>query len=260
MGLLPGPAATDPYEVMAYYYDIFATAHGVHQTSPSISAFAWLAQPGDTVIDMGSGTGSLALRLAGLGCTVHCYEPSRAMRAVHLAKLAAQPAAAARISLLPLDCCELPTGVDYATCAGILQCLDRTERKRLFADLAAAVRAGGLLALDMVGDGVPQAWDLRTAAEVTLAGAHYRMSTASEIWMSSAMRRRTEYTVTVGGQIVQRDTVSRILHSVSRPVVCAELAEAGFAVLTMPPVDGLPADFLVARRSPDRREAGGPDA
>ncbi|MFJ7243673.1 class I SAM-dependent methyltransferase [Kitasatospora sp. NPDC098652] len=246
-------AAPDPYDVMAYYYDLFARADAAgHQTSPNADAFAGPARAGDVVLDFGSGTGTLALRLAELGCTVHCFEPSRGMRAVHLAKLSARPELAARTVLLPAGATGLPSGVDYALCAGVLQCLDGPDRRKLFAGLAGAVRPGGLLALDMLTDGRPSTWELRTAAETTVAGVEYRLRTSSEALTDSTMRRRAEYTASLDGRIVHQETVSRVLFTVPRPAVHRELAEAGFALLDPPP--GVPEDFALARRS------GGPGA
>lgn len=95
----PVPAHTrDSYELVAGMYDLFAAAQG-DAAPPRVSAFAELAQPGMRVLDVGAGTGQVALAVAEREADVHCVEPSASMRSALLVKLAQRPALWPRLTV-----------------------------------------------------------------------------------------------------------------------------------------------------------------
>ena len=81
------------YERSAHLYDIF-------DVKPTIPFFTQLAAGVTAVLDVGAGTGRIALALAREGHRVVCIEPSPAMRTVFAHKLAAEPEVAMRIRVL----------------------------------------------------------------------------------------------------------------------------------------------------------------
>src|SRR5262249_26290706 len=123
---------------------------------PSVAFFASLAQPNASTLDVGSGTGRIALEIAERGVEVYCLEPSPGMRAVLLSKLAARPHIKSRVTVLDgaAPVFRLGRQSDYACLAGVLQCIAVDQRRVLWHTLREHLRPGGLLALDMVDEAV----------------------------------------------------------------------------------------------------------
>lgn len=248
----------DPYETMSYFYDTFAALNGATQTAPSRSAFVSLASDGQHVVDVGSGTGTIAGRIAEKGCTVHAAEPSRAMRAVHLSKLSSSPDVAARVTVVPL---EVPfPSLDYAVFAGVLQCFAPPERRRLLERVAAAARPGALIALDMVADGPANATAPVRAAQAQVGRSRYEMWVETVPLGADAARQLVEYRHFLDDRPLATETLERHVHVHGREAVRADLGAVGFE--TVSGADGgdggdrgsghrdgpFPDDFVVARK------------
>lgn len=105
------------------------------------------ARPGMTVLDVGCGQGTQAIRLAQLGCIVAGVEPSASM--THLCAAAAATAAVA-IELLDgsieqLDDCLADRQFDLVCAHGVLMYLP--DRAAAITTLARRVAPGGLLSI-----------------------------------------------------------------------------------------------------------------
>ena len=244
----------DPYAVMSQYYDVFANAAAAVQTAPRADLFASLAAASDRVLDIGSGTGTASLMIADKGCEVHCAEPSPAMRAIHLAKLAGRPDLAGRVTVVPLES-GFPAPVDYVYSAGVLQCLSGADRRAMFAAAAAALRPGGILALDMVGDtgdtedATAQPFPPTLIAKAAVGRCDYEMWLSESPAARHAVDHHTvtqefEYRVYLEGRIIERAEVSRTVFRNERGEISRELRGIGFTVAQGQPE--WPRDFLVA--------------
>lgn len=228
------PADTrDSYEAVAGMYDLFAAAQG-DAAPPRVSAFADLARPGMRVLDVGAGTGRFALAVAERGADVHCVEPSATMRSALLVKLAQRPALWPRVTVSAGQAPGLGVDgpFDYAYLAGSLQFLDAAGRYATFTELAAHLRGGAILALDMVGGSpdlpVPDENDT-VVAEAAIGRNRYLMTAAVVAASAQGVRIRYTYIVEEGGRRTVR-TIERprFFHDFNH--VRADLNAAGFTV------------------------------
>ncbi len=84
------------YENSAHLYDLF-------DSKPNITFFGQYADRGDEILDIGAGTGRIALPLARRGVKVWAIEPSPAMRREFEIKLRDEPDLRERIKLIVGD-------------------------------------------------------------------------------------------------------------------------------------------------------------
>lgn len=97
------------YATIARYYD---SEH--HDKTEDFPLYAELAEEqGDPILIIGSGTGRVALHLAGLGCTVHGIETERAMLERAHAKLDAQSELAERVVFHEGNALKIPLDVRF---------------------------------------------------------------------------------------------------------------------------------------------------
>lgn len=150
----------------AYYLADLAWVHHVgyagyvHSTLPGIVARlrAHGLQAGHRVLDAGCGSGRLARALLDEGFAVTGIDASAAM-----IELARQHAPGAEFRLLPLPAAPgaLPAADAVVSTGHVLNYLEsRDDIARALAALAAAVKPGGLLAIDLMTEAFAQARDL----------------------------------------------------------------------------------------------------
>ena len=84
------------YEQAAHLYDLF-------DRKPNVEFFARYALATGEILDVGAGTGRIAIPLAERGVRVHCVEPSPAMRGEFERKLAQRPKLREQITLVAGD-------------------------------------------------------------------------------------------------------------------------------------------------------------
>jgi ubiquinone/menaquinone biosynthesis C-methylase UbiE len=81
------------YEKIAHLYDLF-------DTKKNIDFFCHYASANGEILDIGAGTGRIAIPMAEKGTRVYCVEPSPAMRRVFEKKLSQKNKLAKRITLI----------------------------------------------------------------------------------------------------------------------------------------------------------------
>ncbi len=253
----PQPSATsDSYESVAGLYDLFAAAQGA-SAPPHVAAFAELAEPGMHVLDVGAGTGRVALAVAERGAHVWCVEPSASMRSALLAKLAGRPALWPRLTVVAGQAPHLgPLGpFDYAYLAGSLQFLTATDRLATFRELATRLRPDARLAVDMIDDGrtdLDLGSTVRTLATVQAGECRYSMSAAVTDVTSGAAHIQYRYVTEQGSKRTEQSMLRwRYFHPFAD--VHADLVTAGFTLPTGLDGNGSrpseAADVLIARRT-----------
>lgn len=144
---------SDPYAVDASFYDL------VHADAPGEDVGLWLSFAGRTVrpvLEVGAGTGRIALELAAAGATVTALDPSAAMvergRAAAIARdvdIDWREGTALSAELEPehYGLVVLPADV-------FLYCEDGEEQIATLAALRDALAFDGLLAVDVPGPGL----------------------------------------------------------------------------------------------------------
>ena len=110
------PAAEYGYEAAAPFYDLF-------ERKNNLDFFGEYAALGAEALDIGAGTGRLAIPLAQRGLRLTCVEPCAPMRAEFERKLLADPDAAARITLVDGDAASfsLERAFPVALMAGVFE-------------------------------------------------------------------------------------------------------------------------------------------
>lgn len=113
--------------------------------------------PGGRILDIGAGTGALAVPLARAGYRVTALEPDDGMRSLMMARAQRDPevdALAARLTMLPLTVDELEAGAhfDRAFSHAVAHLLSPSAFERLLAGAARQLAPGAALLVDIAVD------------------------------------------------------------------------------------------------------------
>ncbi len=157
------------YEKMAHLYDFFATR-------PNVDFFYHYAKKTSQVLDIGAGTGRLALPLAERGIEVFCVEPSPAMRSVFKEKLDDRPHLKGKITLIPGDAHSFDYGRTFPlACLSAMfdHFLTDEERIASLTNIARHLEPAGTLVFD-VFFGYMKDEELSTAGEAQAGDATYK--------------------------------------------------------------------------------------
>lgn len=178
------------YEQVAHLYDLF-------DTKANIPFFGHYAARVDEILDVGAGTGRIAIPMAQKGTRVVCVEPSPAMRAELRRKLEAQPALGARICLVAADAASFQLGRELpaAFMSGSFDhLLSPTERFVSLRNIARHLLPGATLVFD-VFVGLMRDRPLSAAGQVTAGGRDYRRFVATQVLPDHTIEVRLLYEV-----------------------------------------------------------------
>ncbi|MEV5571710.1 class I SAM-dependent methyltransferase [Spirillospora sp. NPDC052269] len=221
------PAAfTDPYAFTPGYYDLFR-AH--EDALPSVSFFAGLTPPDADALEIGPGTGRLALAVAERARTLTCLERSPTMRAVLISKLAQRPDLRSKVTVLQGTAPGFDLGrtFDYVYLGGVLEHVPPAERPVLFAAIAAHLAPGGLCVMDMVLRMPAPDLEERVMDEQDLGECRYVLSAEAERLGPDLSRLRQTYRTYLRGELIATEETER-LHNMHRPEpVLKDLADVG---------------------------------
>lgn len=233
---------TDPYARIVEWYDIEHNA-----VTEDVACYAALIAPlaggRAHVLEIGSGTGRTAVALATTGCHVTGIEPSAAMRAACLRRLAELPAQVARRVTVIEGTAAEPSLTHDARFDVVLYGLNTfahlttaRERQRALAAARRHLAATGRLIIDLDVHGMRRlrrapgqlwwqgTWPLPADSEVTHCVA------AEEDERPDLLRIRHFYDVTDSYGSLRRVTVSMTLAVLRRQRMERLLARAGFAL------------------------------
>lgn len=216
----------------AHWYDLLWNR--ADAVPPELALLEPLAHAAGHVLDVGAGTGRLALALAEAGVTVTCLEPSPAMRAVFLAKLAQRPQLFPHITLLPgsITTTELPSSVGLAYLVGVLHhVLTTDELDAALAQLRRAIVPGGKLIIDSIA-ARPTATPLlpTLAGEAPIGTLVYRTTMWQEILAPPIHRWTFRYEILQGDALIERTDNVSIAREWLREEVERTLTRHGFAL------------------------------
>ncbi len=226
--------AADPYAIDAAFYD------AIHGDGGDDLDFwlPFLAEHGGPVLEVGAGTGRIALPLARAGHAVTALDPSPAMLAI-----ARQRAADEGLAVTCVDGrlpgAELPPAAFAAIILPndvFLACASADEQGRTLRDAAKALAPRGRLALDVAG---PGHWlDPDGNGEPILAWSGDVGGERLEVWhvrhddlATQTRRLRIRYEVTAADGQVRYVQSEHVLRYVTFPEITSMLEAVGLRVL-----------------------------
>ncbi len=216
----------------AHWYDLLWDRSDSVQ--PELALLEPLAQDAHHVLEVGAGTGRLALALAEGGVKVTCIEPSDAMRTVFLAKLAQRPHLFPRITLMPGSTAptDLIESVGLAYMAGVIHHLLTTEElDALLAEVQRVLLPDGRLVIDSVAarpatSPLPQT----VAGTVRIGAFEYRTTMWQELLAPPIHRWTFCYEIVREKTVIERNEEVSIGREWLREELERALERRGFAV------------------------------
>lgn len=164
------------YEKAAHLYDLF-------DRKPNIDLFYHYAKKTGEALDVGSGTGRIALALADRGVKVACIEPSPSMRGVFERKLEDNPYLRQRITFVPGDASSFKIGrtFPYIYLSGVFDhFLTEVERIASLSNIACHLEPAGTLVFD-VFFGYMKDEELSAAGKAQVGDVTYKRFVGGEV-------------------------------------------------------------------------------
>lgn len=146
---------------VAPFYDLFGDDGG--RADGQLALVQRHVGAGGSVLDVGAGTGSVALALAGAGYNVTALEPDPQMYAALLTRLAPRRDLESRLTPLPRGAgFALGRSFDAVVCFAVFHLLNARERHTLIEHAAQHLAPGGWLLIDVAVQGSDRAEQART--------------------------------------------------------------------------------------------------
>jgi SAM-dependent methyltransferase len=217
--------AVGGYERSAHLYDLF-------DEKENVDFFAHYAARAGEILDVGAGTGRIAIPLAERGIYVVCVEPSRAMLAQFEKKLDRRPDLGDRITLVHDDAASfhLERTFTAAFLSGVFDhFLDRAERLASLQNVARHLELGGTLVFDvflgLMGDS-----PLVPAGRVRRGECEYRRFVGRRRAPGHRVQVKLVFEVRQNGELVERIEQASVAGIIDRDHVHDLLALAGFSL------------------------------
>jgi SAM-dependent methyltransferase len=216
----------DGYDKVAHLYDLF-------DDKPNIDFFLKYASSAGRLIDIGAGTGRIAIPLARRGLDVTCIEPSPGMRSVFEAKIAREPDLPGIIRIVASHAADFRLGRTFplAIMSGCFDhFLDDDERAASLANIAAHLVPGGRLLFDSF-PGLMRQSPLKAAGEAAVDETVYKRLVGGRILPGAVKDTELVYEAYVGGRLIDRIAVHSLVGITSRRHILDLVAAAGFEVI-----------------------------
>jgi SAM-dependent methyltransferase len=216
---------TSGYERTAHLYDLF-------DDKENAGFFGHYAHRAGEILDVGAGTGRIAMALAEQGTSLVCVEPSPAMLSEFQKKLVQRPDLQHRIALVPGDAASfrLEFTLPAAFLSGTFDHFpDGEERLASLRNIRRHLAPGSTLVFDvflgLMGDS-----PLTPAGRVQRAGVDYRRLVGRRTLPDQKVEVRLVFQVYQRGVLVDRIEEVSVVGVVDRSQVHGVLREAGFSV------------------------------
>lgn len=211
------------YEKIAHLYDLF-------DTKDNISFFYEFARRTGEVLDIGAGTGRIALPLAEKGIKVYAVEPSPDMRGEFSKKLSQRPELAGRIVLVDAEAQNFNLGRTF-TGAFMSGCfdhfLDDRERLSILGNIRRHLAPAGTLVFDLY-PGLMRDSPLHPAGTARHGAYEYRRFIKSKVKEQEQMFLRFVYEIYENGRRVDVLEVMSSAGLITRARLHRLLKETGF--------------------------------
>jgi len=213
------------YERSAHLYDLF-------DAKPNVAFFGRYAQEAGEVLDIGAGTGRIAIPLARQGVTVYAVEPSPAMRREFENKLRKEPVPREHITLVAGDArsFRLDRAFPVAFLSGSFDhLLDDGERLAALKNIGKHLAPGGCLVFD-VFLGLMEDSPLSRAGVVRVGGREIRRFVSGRVLPEQRKETRLVFEVCQDGALIERIEERALVGITSREAIHRLLELAGFVV------------------------------
>lgn len=223
--------SADAYVATAGAYDLFAAPYRHAQLSALDHLLPLLRPEYGPILDIGAGSGANAAVVLDRMPTAHvvAIEPSRAMRSLLLARIAACPDWHRRITARPEDffSAPLPDRVGGAILTGVIGHFDPGERAAVLAELGARLPEGGAALLDLQRPERPRRVDPYEMTVATVGDLTYRG--IAEGWPidTELMRWRMTYLCLEGERVITEETAEYEYRHPAPSLVAAEAEHVG---------------------------------
>ncbi|MGD2158815.1 MAG: class I SAM-dependent methyltransferase [Anaerolineales bacterium] len=213
------------YEKSAHLYDLL-------DQKDNIEFFYHYASRAERTLDVGAGTGRIAIPLAELGLEIYCVEPSPAMRAEFERKLTARPDLLDKIRLIPADAASFEIDILFPM-AFLSGCFDhfvnQEQRRASLENIHRHLTPGGVLVFD-VFLGLMDDRPLSPAGEVKMGNKMIRRSVAGQTISPRRQRVELVYEVYEDGEILERVEEYGLVGITDRQSVHQILKATGFEI------------------------------
>jgi methylation protein MtfA len=213
------------YAKSAHLYDLFDQKN-------NIKFFYQYASRVDEVLDIGAGTGRIAIPLAEWGIRLYCVEPSPAMRRVFEKKLATQPKLVNRIQLIAGNAASF--SIDRSFPLALLSgCFDHflSDRERInsLANIGSHLIPGGIFLFDVFLDLMGNR-PLSPAREVRLGNRVVHRMVGAETISAVSQRVTLIYEIYEGETVLERIEETGLVGVTDRQNIHRALQETGFEI------------------------------
>jgi len=213
------------YEKAAHLYDLF-------DTKENIEFFYHYAKEAGEILDIGAGTGRIAIPLAQRGVKVVCIEPSPAMSREFERKLTTRPAISKNIELVPGDAMSFNLNRTFpaAFLSGTFDhFVDDEERLSSLKNIAEHLKPNGKLIFD-VFLGLMKDSPLSPAGKVKKGDIEYRRFVGDRILPDEKMEVILVFETYKAGKLMERIEERSIVGLVQRERLHHLLKQGGFEV------------------------------
>lgn len=213
------------YEKAAHLYDIF-------DTKENIEFFYHYASESGEILDIGAGTGRIAIPLAERGAKVVCIEPSPAMRTQFEKKLSAHPDISKNIELVPGDAMSFNLNRTFpaAFLSGTFDhFLDDGERLTSLKNIGKHLRPNGKLIFDIFL-GLMRDSPLSPAGKVTKGDTEYCRFVGNRILPDEKMEVLLVFEIYKAGKLVKRIEERSVAGVIHREKLHLLLKKTGFEI------------------------------
>ena len=219
---------TDPYAATAGAYDLLSAPWRAAQIEALEHLAPRLRPDAGPILDVGAGSG---LNTAWLleefaAARVLALEPSPAMRAVFLARIAAHPDWTARVTVRPEDffSATLPDRIGGAILLGVLGHFDPGERAAVLAELGDRLPHDGAALIDLQPPERPEAVAATTFARARVGDLEYRVIGEATPDGGERLRWRMTYLSLDGERVLTEEVAEHVYHHPSPETLLAEAA------------------------------------
>jgi len=213
------------YEQCAYLYDLF-------DRKENIEFFYHYAARAKEILDVGAGTGRIAIPLAERGVSIVCVEPSPAMRREFEKKLTRRSDLAGNIRLVAGDAAsfEVDRAFPEAFLSGTFDhFLDDVERLSSLLNIRSHLISGGTLVFD-VFLGLMKDSPLSPAGRAKVGNREYRRFVGSKLLPDDRRETVLVFEVYHGDELIERIEERSLVGITNRKDIHQVLTEAGFRV------------------------------